>query len=95
MHRGAAAPSASNRHVPPDLDDVVLKAVAPNPENRYQSAAAFAAELRSVAAILDARGSLGDEDDHHDLPSNNAGRILLLTIVMLLIIGAVAWWYLR
>ena len=95
MHRGAAAPGANNRHVPPELDHVVLKAVAPNPENRYQSAATFAAELRSVAAILDVRGSIGDEDDHHDLPSNNAGRILLLTIVMLLIIGALAWWFLR
>jgi serine/threonine-protein kinase len=95
MHRGAAAPSAANRHVPPELDDVVLKAVAPNPENRYLSAATFAAELRSVAAILDLRGSVGDEDDHHDLPPNNTGRILLLTIVMLLIIGAIAWWYLR
>src|SRR5437762_1150874 len=95
MHRGAASPSANNRHVPPELDDVVLKAVAPNPESRYQSAATFAAELRSVAAILDVRGSIGDEDDHHDLPSNNTGRILLLTIVMLLIIGALAWWLLR
>src|SRR4051812_37839975 len=27
LHRGAAAPSANNRHVPPELDDVVLKAV--------------------------------------------------------------------
>ena len=46
---GRAAPSASNPHVPPELDDVVLKAVAPNPDSRYQSAATFAAELRSVA----------------------------------------------
>src|SRR6266850_1036833 len=30
LHRGAAAPSANNRHVPPELDEVVLKAVAPN-----------------------------------------------------------------
>src|SRR6266550_4017770 len=81
MHRGAASPSVNNPHVPPELDDVVLKAVAPNPENRYQSAATFAAELRSVSAILDVRGSVGDEDDHHDASTNNAGRILLLTIV--------------
>ena len=51
-HRGAAAPSASNPHVPPELDAIVLRAVAPNPDSRFQSAAALAAELRSVAAIL-------------------------------------------
>ena len=39
--KGAAAPSASNRHVPPELDDVVLRAVAPNPTSRPQSAAAL------------------------------------------------------
>ena len=61
LHRGAAAPSASNPHVPKELDEVVLKAVAPNPDSRYQSAATFAAELRSVGAILDVRGSVGDE----------------------------------
>ena len=62
MHRGASAPSASNPHVPPEVDDIVLKAVAPNPDSRYQSAATFAAELRSVAAILDVRGGAGDEE---------------------------------
>ncbi len=32
MHRGSAAPSASNPHVPKELDAIVLKAVAPNPD---------------------------------------------------------------
>ena len=32
MHRGASAPSASESQVPTELDKVVLKAVAPNPE---------------------------------------------------------------
>src|SRR4030095_7615823 len=64
MHRGAAAPSASNPHVPPELDEVLLKAVAPNPDNRYESAAAFAAQLRSGSASLDARGALGDDEEH-------------------------------
>ena len=95
LHRGAAAPSANNPHVPPELDDVVLKAVAPNPDNRYQSAATLAAELRSVGAILDVRGSVGDEDDHHDASANNLGRVLILAIVMLVAIGAIAWWFVR
>ena len=29
MHRGASAPSASNSTVPPEVDDIVLKALSP------------------------------------------------------------------
>jgi serine/threonine protein kinase len=95
MHRGAAAPSASNPHVPPELDEVVLKAVAPNPDNRYQSAAAFAAQLRSVDALLDARGTLSDEEDHDEATSHNLTRVILTATAILLGAGALAWWFLR
>lgn len=94
LHRGAAAPSASNSHVPPELDAVVLKAVTPNPDSRYQSAATFAAELRSVGAILDVRGAVGDAADEEPRQANVAA-IVLLTIVILAAVGAIAWWYLR
>lgn len=91
LHRGAAAPSVSNRHVPPELDDIVLKAVAPNPDFRCQSAATFAAELRSVAAILDVRGGAGDEAEHGEPAGAHVGRALVLTIVILLVLGTLAW----
>lgn len=92
LHRGSAAPSASNRHVPPEVDEVVLKAVAPNPASRYQSAATLAAELRSVAAILDVRGGAGDEDEHVEMPGANVGRALVIAAVILLALGLLAWW---
>src|SRR6266550_4055105 len=92
---GFAAPSANNRHVPPELDEVVLKAVAPNPDSRYQSAATLAAELRSVAAILDVRGSVGDEEDHQDHAQHSVAGVVILAMVMLLVIGAIVWWFVR
>jgi eukaryotic-like serine/threonine-protein kinase len=95
MHRGAAAPSATNPHVPRELDEVVLRAVAPNPDNRYQSAAAFAAQLRSVDALLDTRGTLSDEEDHDEGTSNNVTRVILTATAILLGAGALAWWFLR
>src|SRR4029434_3285081 len=95
MHRGAAAPSASNPHVPPELDEVVLSAVAPNPDSRYQSAAAFAAQLRSVDALLDARGTLSDEEDHDEATSHNLARVIRRATAILLGAGALAWWFLR
>ncbi len=92
LHRGSAAPSASNRHVTPELDEIVLKAVAPNPASRYQSAATLAAELRSAAAILDVRGGAGDEEDHLHERSASVGRALLIAAAILLALGLLAWW---
>jgi hypothetical protein len=80
--------------VPPELDGIVLKAVAPNPDSRYQSAATLAAELRSVAAILDVRGATDDDEDEE--PNLvNVGGVVVMTVVILGAIAAVAWWFLR
>jgi len=92
-HKGAAAPSASNPHVPKELDDVVLRAVAPNPELRFQSVATLAAELRSTAAILDVRGGAGDEEEEAP-PQAHVGRAFLLAAIILAIIGVLAWYFL-
>src|SRR5215470_5649454 len=43
-------PSDSNRDVTPDVDAIVLKALAKNPLNRYQSAAEMRADLLRAAA---------------------------------------------
>lgn len=92
LHRGASAPSASNRNVPPELDDIVLRAIAPNPETRIQSAATLAAELRSVAAILEVRGGAGAEEDEEDR-SASVGRVLVITLIILGALAIVLWWF--
>jgi serine/threonine-protein kinase len=89
-HRGAAAPSVSNRHVPPEVDDIVLRAAAPNPDLRHQSAATLAAELRSVSAILDVRGGASDEDQGEP-PAASVGRALTITVLILVAIGLLVW----
>ncbi len=92
-HRGAAAPSSSNRHVPKEVDEVVLRAVEPDPDRRYQSAATLAAELRSVAAILDVRGLSADEVEvQNESQGGGIGRILLLALLMLVAIAGMVWW---
>jgi serine/threonine-protein kinase len=95
LHRGASAPGASNAHVPAELDDIVLRAVAPNPDSRFQSAAAFAAEMRAIAAILDVRGGAGDEEDEEAGPPTTVGRVLVTTVVILGALGVLMWLFLR
>jgi serine/threonine-protein kinase len=93
LHRGAAAPSVSNHHVPSELDDIVLRAVAPNPASRFQSAATLAAELRSMGAILDVRGGAGDEEEQVAARSTSVGRVVLTALAILVALGLVVWWF--
>jgi serine/threonine protein kinase len=93
LHRGAAAPSVANHHVPPELDDIVLRAVAPNPNSRVQSSASLAAELRSMAAILDVRGGAGDEEESSDAHATSTGRVVTRTVAILLALAAIVWWF--
>ena len=50
LHEEPAPPSSLRSELPAAVDAVVARALAKDPEQRYESAAAFAAELRRVAA---------------------------------------------
>ena len=90
-HKGASSPGAANRHVPKELDELVLRAVAPNPDARPQSAAAFAGELRGILALIDTRGGAGDESDEAAVvASTSIGRVLRVALLALVLLG-VAW----
>ena len=93
MHRGASAPGAGNQRVPKELDAVVLKAVAPNPASRYQSMAAFAADLRAAAAALTAEDGVARADQA--TPSTSMSSVVVWTAAMLAVLGAIVWWLTR
>jgi serine/threonine-protein kinase len=92
LHKGTAPAGASNANVPVELDEVVLKAVAPNPDLRYQSAATFSAELRSVAAVLDVRGGISDEQERNRV---GIGQMLTIAVVIVAVLGGIFWWLTR
>ena len=94
MHRGASAPSASNPKVPKELDEIVLKALAPNPDSRFQSAVAFAGALRGSIAVLDALGVAGEEEELAQTNSTSFGRVAAMAGAMLIVAAAIAWWLL-
>jgi eukaryotic-like serine/threonine-protein kinase len=93
MHRGASAPSASNPRVPKEIDAVVLKALAPNPASRYQSAVGFAGELRASIAVLDQLGVAGEEEELAQTSSTSVGRVVAMAAGML-VLALLAWWFL-
>ena len=90
--RGSAAPSASNSHLSKELDELTLRAVAPNPDHRPQSMAGLAGELRAIGSAMDGPGIR----DQIAIESEPAGtRVLVRLGLILLILAAVAWWALR
>jgi serine/threonine protein kinase len=95
MEAPALAPSAINPSLPPEIDAIIAKALARNPEQRYSSAATFAAELRSVTAILDIRSAA---NEHVPMPvavrrrSWSATRWIVLALAAAL---AAAGWFIR
>jgi hypothetical protein len=94
LHRGASAPSGSNPRVPKEVDAIVLKAIAPNPDSRYQTAVSLAGELRGSLAVLDALNVAGEEGELVQTQSTSVARVAVLSIVMILIALAIAWWFL-
>jgi non-specific serine/threonine protein kinase len=90
----APAPSAINGAVPRDLDAIVAKALAKSLDQRYESAATMAAELRAVAAMLDAR-SATSEPAPAPIAIRPARRSYAAWVVFILVLAALAagaWW---
>ena len=55
VQAAAPAPTSVNTSLPREVDAIVLRALAKSLDQRYESPATLAAELRSLAAILDLR----------------------------------------
>ena len=89
------APSSVNKSVPPELDRIVGRMLASNLDNRYQSAATVAAELRSIAAILETRATA--EEAAFESPRGpqrrRSGTIVVLGV--LAVIAAIGVWLWR
>ncbi len=90
-------PSAVNDAVPSEFDAIVERAMAERVEDRYQSAVSFAAELRSVAAMLDIRS--GDREPPSLVTAKEAqsGRSSgwLIPLLAVLALAGATWLWLR
>ncbi|MBX9919001.1 Stk1 family PASTA domain-containing Ser/Thr kinase [Mycolicibacterium frederiksbergense] len=69
-------PSQRHGGISPDLDAVVLKALAKKPENRYQSAAEMHADLRRVGSGNAPEAPAQQADDTDDIPATRGPSTL-------------------
>jgi serine/threonine-protein kinase len=91
-----AAPSRVNPHAPRELDPIVLKALSKAADAGYESAATMAAELRSVAAMLDVRS--GDREPPSLAPVRARRRSFapwLIVAIAAAALAALVWWATR
>lgn len=89
----APPPSTLNAVVPSQLDAVVRRALATNIENRYQTAATMAADLREVSAILTARAERAEADfEPRPAASSHKGRIIAAVVAVAIVLAACWSW---
>ena len=89
----APVPSTLIKSLPTELDAIVSKALAKSLDQRYGSAASLAAELRSVAAILDVRSDVSEASGAAvaALPPRRSGAGWIVFVLILAAPGAAAW----
>ena len=91
----APVPSAMNPAVPREADAIVARMLAKSLDQRYESAATVAAELRSVSAILDERAATAETRVAAALPvrgrSGGAARRAIAIAVIVIAVALVAW----
>jgi serine/threonine-protein kinase len=90
--REGPAPGRVNLDVPPLVDRIVRKALAPNPDDRYSDITILAGDLRSAAAEVHGRDGAAriDEPELH-APGRPFLRVALLVLLLLAAAGAAAW----
>jgi TolB-like protein len=84
-------PSALNPALPPELDAVVTRALSKKPDDRYQSAALMAADLRSAAAALQSRAAAVDEAEARPPARPSPWRAVVLGCLLLATIALGLW----
>ena len=98
-HQTAPRPSEVNAEIPTELEQIVGRATAPRAADRYQSAAPMAAELRSLAAILDVRSGDQEPPTHVAVAALESGQRFarnpwLIVAAAVAVLAAAVWFWL-
>jgi serine/threonine protein kinase len=98
IRAGVAPPSEASPGVPEELDPILARALARDLSRRQQSVAALAAELRTVAATLDApTGNIHEPASLlaiDEAPDRKAATLLAGALLMAIVAAGLVWWLL-
>jgi serine/threonine protein kinase len=89
----APAPSLGNKEVPPELDALLAQALAKDIESRPDNAASFAAELRRLVSIVDARAGEHVPPASIPLDEDHGGRGKWIAVAAAAAALASLWWF--
>lgn len=89
-------PTAINKSLPAEVDEISSKALGKAGEKSYQAAVTMAAELRSLGAILDVRAAAADKSRPAPMMgarrSEAPWREIILVVVAAALAAALWWW---
>jgi len=91
LQSNPAPPSALKPDVPAGLDLIVTRALAKKPEDRYQSAATMAADLRTIASTLGVRERQGQTGLVPAAAPPSPWRRVVLGGLLVVVIALAAW----
>jgi serine/threonine protein kinase len=88
------------RDLPSDVDQVFVKAMAKNPEERFQSMSAFAAALEKLAGISPTKSRSGrdasptsEEKQYDPQEKSKINKMALLLVPLIILLGAGAFFF--
>jgi serine/threonine protein kinase len=86
-------PSEVNPSLPVEVDAIVMHALAKGLDTRYQSAASFSAELRSIAAVLDVRSGDNTAGELIQLEEDRGGPAWIAVLLFAIVAAAAVWYF--
>lgn len=82
LHRAPALPGRLNPDIPPKLEDIILKCLEKDPENRYQSAKEVGVDLRRLATPTTAMAPAARPRRPYSILAASIGVAMLMALLV-------------
>jgi serine/threonine protein kinase len=87
-------PSIVNPDLPAEVDVIVMKLLAKDPQARYPTAVAVAADIRRISLVVDAKMDEAPRTEPGPRANAGTGLFIWLVVFVLLAVAAAMWFFL-